>query len=114
MSAKRVHYDTLRSIAFGGISGVYAAIGTALTVNPRMLCITNNTNGDMIFSDDNTVSAGKIFIPSFSFRLYDLLSNFNSGHDDSFVMAIGTIMYVKQSTAPTSGSVYLEYVYGNT
>jgi hypothetical protein len=114
MAAKRVYFDTLRSLDYTGISGTYAAIGTALAFNPRALCITNNTNGDLIFSDDNTISPGKVFIPAFSYRLYDLLANFNSNIDDSFVLAIGTTIYVKQSTSPTSGAVYLEYVYGNT
>ena len=110
--AKKVHFDTLRSLAFGGISAAYAAVGTALTVEPRIICITNNTNGDMIFSDDNTVAAGKLFLPQGTFKLFDLTANIIPGKDDSLVIAKGTIMYVKQSTAATSGSVFIEYVYG--
>ena len=30
MSAKKVYFDTLRTLAFGGISGVYAAVGSAV------------------------------------------------------------------------------------
>lgn len=112
MSAKRVYFDTLRSLAYGSISGVYAAVGTALTVEPRIICITNDTDAGMIFSDDNTVSAGKLYLPRGTFKLFDLTANMVPGKDDSFVMAKGTIIYVKQATAPGSGGVYVEYIYG--
>ncbi len=113
MSAKKVYFDTLRSLAFGDISAVYAAIGTALTVEPRIICLTNNTNAGMIFSDDNSNATGKLFIPAGGFKLFDLTANLVSGKDDGWVIAIGTIMYVKQVSAPTTGSVYLEYLYGH-
>ena len=112
-SAKKVKFDTLRSIAFGDTSGTYAPIGTILTVNPRLWRIINNTDGDMIVSDDNTIADGKMFIPSNSFVLYDFEANLNVVKDDNFEVSIGTIVYIKQSgTAPTKGSVYLEIVYG--
>lgn len=113
MSAKKVYFDTLRTLAFGGISAAYAAVGTALTVNPRIMCITNRTAGDMIFSTNNTITAGQLFVPSGSFKLFDLTANLVPGKDDSFVIAAGTIMYVKQVTAPTSGAVYIEYIYAD-
>ena len=112
MSSKKVYFDTLRSLAFGGISGTYAAVGTATTVNPRIMCITNDTNAGMIFSDDNTNSTGKFYLPAGSFKLFDFTTNEVQGKDDSFVMAKGVTMYVKQASAPASGSVYIEYVYG--
>lgn len=110
--AKKVYFDTLRTLAFGGISAVYAAVGSALTHNPRIICITNNTDGDMIFSIDNTNATGQLFIPAGAFKLFDLTANIKPRDDDAFVMAIGTIMYVKQSTAATSGAVFVEYIYG--
>ncbi len=111
MSAKKVYFDSLRTLAFGSISGTYAAVGTPLAVNGRMICFTNKTAGDMIFSTDNTNSAGQILVPAGSFKLYDLTANLIPGKDDSFVLAVGTQFYVKQVTAPTSGSVYIEIVY---
>lgn len=110
--AKRVYLDTLRSLGFAGISAAYAAVGTPFTVEPRIICITNNTQGDMIFSDDNTVAAGKLFVKAGSYKLYDLTANINPEHDDNFVLAQGTQIYVKQSTAPQSGDVYIELIYG--
>jgi hypothetical protein len=111
MSAKKVYFDTLRSLAFGGISAVYAAVGTPLTVEARMICFTNKTAGDVIFSTDNTNADGQIFVPAGSFKLYDLTANLVPGKDDSFVLAKGTQFYVKQVTAPVSGAVYIELVY---
>jgi hypothetical protein len=113
-SAKKVYFDTLRSLAFGGISAVYAAVGSALTVNPRIMCITNKTAGDMIFSTDNTNTDGQLIVPAGSFKLFDFTANLVPSHDDNFVMPIGTIMYVKQATAPVSGAVYIEYVYAGS
>ena len=66
----------------------------------------------MIFSDDNTNSSGKLFLAKGSFKLFDLTSNMNPHYDDTFEMAIGTIIYVKQVAAPSTGSVYVEYIYG--
>lgn len=111
MSAKKVYFDTLRSLAFGGISGTYATVGTPLTVEARIICFTNKTAGDVIFSTDSTNTDGQIFVPAGSFKLYDLTANLIPGKDDSFVLAKGTQIYVKQVTAPVSGAVYIELVY---
>lgn len=111
MSAKRVKFDTLRSLAYTGISGTYAAVGSALTVNPRMICITNKTQGDMIFSLSSSNADGNLFIAAGSFKLFDMTTNQDQTKDDSFVMAIGDQWYVKQVTAPVSGAVYIEYIY---
>jgi hypothetical protein len=111
MSAKKVYFDTLRSLAFGGISATYAPVGDPLTIEARIVCFTNKTQGDMIFSTDDTNADGQILVPAGSFKLYDLTANLIPGKDDSFVIAKGTQFYVKQATAPVSGSVYLEFVY---
>lgn len=111
MSAKKVYFDTLRSLASGSISASYAAVGSALTVNPRIMCITNKTQGDMIFSTDDTNSSGQLIVPAGSFKLFDLTANLVPGKDDNFVIAEGTQFYVKQIAAPVSGAVYIEFVY---
>lgn len=105
-----VRFDALRSLAFGGISGTYAAVGTPLAQNWRMFKITNNTDGDLFVSADGTTN--NLFIPAMSFTLYDLSTNAPPiSQSDTFVMSIGTQFYVKQSTAPSSGSVFIEGVY---
>jgi hypothetical protein len=103
-------FETLRSVAFGGISGTYAPIGAAFTTNIRIFCITNQTNGDLFISLSGTTD--HMFIPANSFRLYDLSTNAPPiSQNDNFELAQLTRFYVKQSTAPTSGSVYLEAIY---
>lgn len=111
MSAKKVYFDTLRSLGFASISAAYAEVGTALTVQGRIVCITNKTQGDMIFSTDDDNATGQIFVPAGSFKLFDFTANLIPGKDDAFVVAEGTQFFVKQVTAPTSGAVYIEVVY---
>ena len=110
MSA-RAFFDSLRSLGFAGISAAYAAVGTPFTRVARGICITNNTQGDMLFSDDSAVVAGKIFVGACSFKLWDIQANINPQFDDKYVLPIGTQLYVKQLTAPVSGDVYIEVLY---
>lgn len=111
MSAKRVKFEPLRTLASGGISAMYAAVGSALASNPRLICITNLTQGIMIFSFDNTITEGQIVVPAGSFKLFDLTTNQQQRKDDNFVIRKGDILYVKQATAPTMGSVYFEVIH---
>lgn len=107
----RAFFEPLRSLGFAGISGSYAAVGTPLAHPVRAFCITNNTQGDLIFSTDNTLVAGELFVARGSYKLFDIQSNINPQFDDKYVLAIGTQFYVKQVTAPTSGDVYIECLY---
>lgn len=105
-----VRFDSLRVLAFGGISASYAPVGAALANNWRIFCITNNTNGDLFISADG--STDNLFIPANSFRLYDCSANAESVmQTDDFALQIGTQFYARQSTAPTSGSLYIEGIY---
>jgi hypothetical protein len=110
-SAKKVYFDTLRTLASGSISGTYAAVGSPIAFNSRIICFTNLTQGIMIFSTDSSNATGQIIVPAGSFKLLDLTANIVPGKDDNFTIAVGTQFYVKQSTAPTSGAVYIESVY---
>jgi hypothetical protein len=107
----RALFEPLRSLAFGGISGTYAAVGDPLDHQVKSFCITNDTEGDMIFALDNTTPEGHMFVASGSYKLYDVQSNMNAQFDDKYVIAKGTQFYVKQSTAPVSGAVYIECLY---
>lgn len=105
-----VRIDTLRSLAFGGISGSYAKIGAILDNNWRMFRVINNTNGDVFISVDGTTN--NLFVPAGSFVLYDVSTNTaNTSDNDAMVFQIGTQFWIKQSTAPSSGSVYIEGLY---
>lgn len=105
----RAFFDTIRTLGFAGISGTYAVVGSALTQNARGVCFTNNTEGDVYFTDDNTTD--KIFVAAGSFKLWDLQANINPQFDDKYVLPIGTQFYVKQIEAPVSGAVYIEVIY---
>ncbi len=111
MSAKKVYFDTLRSLGFASISAAYAAVGGVTTVEPRIICITNNTQGGMIFSTDSTNASGQLYLPAGTFKLFDLTANLVPGKDDNFVIGKGVQFYVKQAAAPTSGAVYIEFIY---
>lgn len=113
MSVKKANFDTLRSLAFGSISGTYAAVGIATAILPRIVCITNDTDVAMIFSVDNTNSVGNLYLPAQSFKLFDLTANMVPNHDDGLELPQQLTFYVKQfSGAATLGGVFLEYVYG--
>lgn len=100
-----VDLGQLRSLAYTSISGTYAAIGTALTFPVRVICFTNNTDGDMFFSIDGMNNY--LFLPAMSFKLFDVTTNRNS-IAPSLCFATGTQFLVKESTVPTKGAVYVE------
>ena len=100
----RAIIDPLRSLAFGGISGTYAPVGPIFAFPVRLICITNNTDGDMIFTDDGVTD--KLFIASFSFKLFDISSNAGNAAAH-YALPMRTQISVKQSTAATKGSVYV-------
>lgn len=104
-----VSIDTLRTLAFGSISASYAAVGTPFAQPVRLICITNNTAGDMLFSTDGVNDM--LFVAKGGFKLFDLGTNrYNVAQ--TWALPAGTQFYVKQSTAPTSGSVYIEALWG--
>jgi|HubBroStandDraft_4_1064222.scaffolds.fasta_scaffold71312_3 hypothetical protein len=101
--------DTIRTLAFGSISGSYTAVGGTTTNATRLFCITNNTDGDMFFSDDGINN--KLFLPASSFKLFDICSN-RDDVNGVYLLPSSMQWYVKQSTSPTKGAVYIELLYG--
>jgi len=102
------HTDTVRALAHGSISGTYAAVGSPFNHNVRMMRLVNLTDGNMMFSDDG-VNA-KWPVPAGSFVLYDYTSN-SHPVEVSMAYSKGTQIYVKEITALTTGSVYVECTY---
>jgi hypothetical protein len=98
--SQQVTIDTIRSLAYTGISASYAKVGSPCTLPIRIIRFINNTDGDMFFSDDGVNN--KLFLPTKTFLLFDLTTAFIEG----------TQFYVKQSSAPSTGSVYIEFIYG--
>jgi hypothetical protein len=105
-----VRLDTLRTVGFASITTGYAVIGTAIQHNWRLMHITNSSNGDIFISADGIND--NVFVPASSFVLYDISTNSatNQGPTD-LVFAKFTQFYIRYSTAPTSGSVYLTGIY---
>jgi hypothetical protein len=106
--SKIVRVDAYRTVAFGSISGTYAALGTPFTHPMRLIKIVNTCDTAMNISFDGTTNND--FIPAGSFALYDLTANQET--QSGFYFQIGTQVYVKQATAPSSGAVYLIALYG--
>jgi len=73
-----------------------------------MFRIANDTEGDMYITTN--LSQDEMFLSSGTFVLYDLQAN-KDDEDGKFVLKVGTQFYVKQSTAPVSGSVRAECIY---
>lgn len=109
----RADFDAIRTLAFGGISGSYADVGAALTIPARAFHITNNTDGDMMFSIDGGTT-DHIFVAAGSFVLFDVQSNMNAHKDDRFVLPVGAQFSVKQVSAPSTGNVYVSILRRDT
>ncbi len=101
--------DTLRTLAFGSIGATFAAVGTAFGFQARIICFTNTTNADVIFSMNGTTD--QLIVPAGSFKLFDITMNHRPVNMDDFCFAIGTQWYVRYASAPSSGAVYIEVVY---
>lgn len=107
----RVAIEPIRTLGFASISGTYAAVGTPLVHPIRIIVFTNFTNGILFISDDGVND--KLIVAASSFKLFDLDTNRDGGVNEQFKLAIGTQLYVRQSTAPTSGSFYIECLYAS-
>lgn len=99
--------EPLRTIAFGGITGTYAGVGTALTNPGRIYWLQNDTDALLTFSWDGLTD--HFVLPSGAFVLLDVTSN-RTDTGGSLNIATGQRTYVKG--APTSGAVYLTSFYG--
>ena len=101
-------FDVIRSLGFAAISAVYASVGAVMAHNVRWMCVTNNTEGDMYFTTN--LARDEIFLAKGANKVIDIQSNLGP-KDDSYVLAVGTQISVKQITAPVSGAVYVEVMY---
>jgi hypothetical protein len=103
--------DTCKILPFGSIGAAYVAVGTASDYQGRFALLQNLTEGDMMFSDDPLDAVGKFPLKAGDKVLLDFTSNQTYGR--GLLWPVGTILYVKQITAPVSGGVYLTIFYGN-
>lgn len=102
----RADFDDLRSLAFGSIIATYTNVGAALQRVSRLICFTNLTNQNVIFSLDGG-TRDQILVGAGGFKLFDVTSN--KVRSDGLFLPIGSQIAVKaEGTLPTSGSVYVE------
>lgn len=104
----RIYPETLRTLAFGSVSGTYAGIGTAINNPARILYIVNSTDVLLTFSFDGINDHFVVF--GNGFLLLDVTSN-RSDTGGAFAISQGQRIYVKG--APTLGAVYLSVFYGS-
>lgn len=103
--------DAQRSLAFGGISGTYAAIGTAFANVVRMMIVQNLTNATLQFSFDGVVD--HFVLPASGQVIFDVTTN-QISNANGFFISVGTQMSVKTIGSPGSGSVYVSAFYAKT
>jgi hypothetical protein len=101
--------DELRTVAYTSVTGSYTAVGTPFDFPCRIICFTNTTDKDMLFSMDG--STDQLIVPAGSFKLFDVTTNHKPVNQDDFCFSMGTQWYVKYAAAPGSGAVYIEVVY---
>ena len=104
----KVKLEELRSLAFGSIGAAYMGVGTAIDNPARMLLIQNFTDEDMMLSFDGITD--HLPIKTETSIILDVSAN--KTIDSGFFFEKGTRLYVKQISAPSSGSVYLTAFYG--
>lgn len=110
MFTSKAKVDLLRTLGFAGIAGTFNPVGTPFAYQARIICFTNTTTEDVIFSMDG--STDELIVPAGSFKLFDITTNHRPVNQDDFCFAIGTQWYVRYASgAPSSGSVYIEVVY---
>jgi len=107
--SSRVQFEAIKELGFAAIGAAYASVGVVTAHEVRIVCITNNTEGDMYFTTDLTKN--EMFVGAGSFKLYDLQTNKTPKTDSKYVFAIGTQFSVKQIEAPISGNVYIECIF---
>lgn len=108
---KTLDYDTIRTVAFGGITGTFADLGTALTSPARLVKLLNTTDVDAEISTDGVNVHD--YVPANSFALYDLTAN--KVRDEGAFFRTGKQFSVRRPAAagnPTTGGVYLVVIVG--
>jgi hypothetical protein len=105
----RAIVDTLRTLAFGDILSTFVAVGPSFVYPARIICFTNTSNEDVIFSMDGLTD--QLIVPAGSFKLFDVTTNHRPVNQDDFCFSTGTQWYVRAATGPSSGAVYIEVVY---
>ncbi len=113
--AIRLSCDTVRTVAFGGISAVYAGVGIAFSSPIRILHLQNLTDATLMFSYDGVND--HFPLATQGFIVLDITSN--QALQQGFFMAQGQRLYVRDMVAegynpPTIDAVWLTCYVGRT
>lgn len=107
----RIRYETLRSLAFSGISGTYAGVGAPFANPVRILKVTNLSDASLLISFDGINN--KDVVPTQGSCVYNYGAN-RADVGGQLDQSIGERVYVKQeSSAATTGSVYVTVIYAS-
>lgn len=102
---RKVSWETLREVAFGGIGAGYATVGAATSELCRQFSIYNSTDQDIYVSFDGIYD--NLRIASGTGQVHDCTTN--KTRDDGFFVPLRTYFYVKRTgAAPTSGNVWIQ------
>lgn len=103
-----IRFEPLRSLAFGSISGSYAAVGTPAQNAIRSIMFFNTTNANVIVSFDGVND--HLVVVTDSGQVYDYGSN-RVDPVGQLEQPVGTQVYVKG--APSSGTFYVAMYYAS-
>jgi hypothetical protein len=107
--ASRLQFETLRSLAFGSISGAYMGVGTSITHPARAIMVNNTTDVLLIFSMDGVNN--HFVVPATTSIVLDIQAN--KSLMSGFYLGQGDRLYVKDNgDAATLGAVYFSVMYG--
>lgn len=103
-------FDTLKSLGFGSIGASYTLIASELFYKSRVLIITNQTDADLLFSDDGTND--KVILLSGTSFVVDIATN--DASEDPWFYPAKKKWHVKRLGTPTAGSVYVGSIFGRS
>lgn len=106
ISARRGRLAPQLTLAFGAISGTYAAVGTVLYPS-RTTFINNLTDATMTFTQDTTED--EITLGAGQAVAIDWTTNKTT--DNGLFNSVNLVWYVK-GAGSTKGAVYITYTYG--
>lgn len=105
----KVQAIPVQTVAFGSVTSSFVATGAAMPAPIRILKISNATNADIYVSYDGSTIHDAI--PASSGMVLDFTAN-KTMPDGNF-LALGTKVYIKYVTAPSSGNVYVSAYYSS-
>lgn len=96
----RVQFNPIGVVAFGSITGSYAAFGPSMPGHARIIRFVNSTDKDIYVSADGVND--NLRIAANSFALFDFSTN--RIQDDGLFVQKGDQFYLKYVSAPSQGA----------